>query len=51
MNIGTIFILIAITLHTIGTIINNEEIGKAYRNAAFGLYGMIMILMIGGVIK
>ena len=51
MNLGMIFVLVAVMLHTVGTLINNEETGKNIRNAAFGFYGMIMILMIGGVIK
>ena len=42
MNLGMVFVLVAVVLHTIGTLINNE---------AFGFYGVIMILMIGGVIK
>ena len=51
MNLAMIFVLIAATLHTVGTLINNEETGKNLRNTAFGFYGIIMILMIGGVIK
>lgn len=51
MNLGMIFVLVAVILHTIGTLINNEETGKILRNAAFGFYGVIMILMIGGIIK
>lgn len=51
MNLAMIFVLIAVTLHTIGTLIINEETSKQLRNVAFGFYGVIMILMIGGVIK
>lgn len=51
MNLGMIFVLIAVTLHTIGTLIINEETSKQLRNVAFGFYGVIMILIIGGVIK
>lgn len=51
MNLGVIFVLIAVMLHGIGTIINNEETGKNLRNAAFVYYGMILILMMEGVIK
>lgn len=51
MNLGTIFVLIAVILHTIGTLISNEETGKILRNAAFGFYGVIMIWMMGGVIQ
>ena len=51
MNLGMIFVLVTVTLHTIGTLITNEETSKQLRNVAFGFYGVIMILMIGGVIK
>ena len=51
MNLGMIFVLVAVVLHTIGTLINNEETGKNLRNAAFGFYGVIMIFIIGGVFK
>lgn len=51
MNLGMTFVLVAVILHTIGTLINNEETGKNLRNAAFGFYGIIMIFMMGGVIK
>lgn len=51
MNFGVIFVLIAVGLHTIGTLINNEETGKILRNAAFCFYGIVMILMIGGVLQ
>lgn len=50
MNLGMIFILIAVTLYSIGTMTNDEEVGKHLRNAAFGFYGMILILMMGGII-
>lgn len=51
MNLAMIFILMACILHTIGTIINNEETGKILRNMSFCFYGIIFILMIGGVIQ
>ncbi len=51
MNLGMIFVLVAVTLHTVGTLIINEETSKQLRNVAFGFYGVIMILMIGEVIK
>lgn len=52
MNLGwAIFVMVAAILHTVGTLISDEQTGKNLRNAAFGFYGTIMILMIGGVIK
>lgn len=49
-HFGMIFVMIAVLLHTIGTLINNEETSKNLRNAAFGFYGTILILMMGGII-
>ena len=52
MNNGwMILILVAVILHTAGTLINNEELSKNLRNAAFCIYGIILIMIVGGVIQ
>lgn len=52
MNLAwAIVVMVAAIMHTVGTMISDEQTGKILRNAAFGFYGTILILMMGGVIK
>ena len=42
-----IAVCIAVSLHTIGTIMSNEELAKQFRNVAFGILGIVCIFVIG----
>ena len=46
-----IFILFNGFVHMIGTMTDDEELGKNLRNFAFAMYGMVLCFMLGGVIN
>ncbi len=44
------YLLIAVCaatiLHSIGTIVDNEQLGRQFRNIAFGIIGIVFIFII-----